>query len=312
MLEILIISAIITAKLTAVDRQYAKQGLTPPGYRLIDKWLDGRKARGQAPASAKPAKYGMWRYFWQRWQAMWELQSLQAEQRHQQRLQDRRDGKPGPRKLGWKEQAAADWQWFLDHVVEPVGEKQPVADQRASDVSYPAATSEDPVVADGPRIACPDCGQTLIDRDGQWQHPSSAGCPNQPALTTPDPTESQPEPNTAAAPADGDHPSEGEPAMTQATQQSGEVVGLMSAIHYATEVAGAHAAHSSGGGEGYRASLAAAEVGPETIQSAAEAQEASANAAGAWQRHAEKLREQLAAKEATTAETGRKEFLLNE
>ena len=85
------------------------------------------------------------------------------------------------------------------------------------------------------------------------------------------------------------------------TQQSGEVVGLQSAINYADAVAAAHAQHSTGGGEQYRASLADAKVGPETIQSAARAQELSEMAGAAWAAHAEKLREQIAAKEHTTA-----------
>jgi hypothetical protein len=101
--------------------------------------------------------------------------------------------------------------------------------------------------------------------------------------------------------------------MTQTVPtQSGEVTGLMSAINYADAVAAAHDAHSAGGGEQYRASLGQAQVGPETIASAARAQEATEIAAAAWREHGAKLREQLAAKEATTAETGTKDFLLAE
>ena len=99
--------------------------------------------------------------------------------------------------------------------------------------------------------------------------------------------------------------------MSTATQQSGEVTGLTSAIAYAEAVAAAHEAHASGGGESYMASLGQAQVGPETVASAGRAQEMSQNAAAAWRNHAAKLREQVAAKEATTNETGNKEFLLN-
>lgn len=121
-------------------------------------------------------------------------------------------------------------------------------------------------------------------------------------------------PDQPAPTGEGNTATEGN-TMTQTTtapQQSGEVVGLMSAITYAETVAAAHAAHSTGGGEGYRASLGQANVGPETVKSAAEAQELSEMAGAAWAQHAAKLREQLAAKEATTAETGSKEFLLSE
>ncbi len=126
------------------------------------------------------------------------------------------------------------------------------------------------------------------------------------------PANRRPAPSAAAAPASpvrNTSPTEGD---TMTTAQSGEVTGLASAINYADAVAAAHAAHSQGGGEQYRASLGEAGVGPETIRSAATAQEASEIAAGAWKAHADKLREQEAAKEATTAETGTKDFLLAE
>jgi hypothetical protein len=120
---------------------------------------------------------------------------------------------------------------------------------------------------------------------------------------------SRPQPN----PKSSDTNQQGDTMTTPTTtDQSGEVVGLQSAINFADTVAAAHAKHSTGGGEQYRASLGQAKVGAATIQSAARAQELSEMAGAAWKAHADKLREQLAAKEHTTAETGSKEFLLSD
>lgn len=444
-------------KVSKVDAEYAKRGEMPPSARIVDAWLNRRAKAGK---QAKPAKYGMWRYAWQRWQAMWELAATDFEARHRQAIADRnaagRDGAPTPSEPPLKERVGLSWRWVIDRIVNPVGEKPKPAPSPAAEA-----------IAAEARTACEDCGQTLTRRGDRWVHPSSAGCPNSPSADD-IPTSVVHESNEykmpinhcwscpkchatgldyntkedalAASAAHYCHPSSadedarsrllravahgtageghkssssvdaaptgdvgytdeadsqntpglgehsqfhkdmlakvqrdqahdakrwcgrvncptcqednrlctncgagatrgplcrtcdyeaalndptarlaGQPqpegdTMTQSTstQQSGEVVGLTSAINYAEAVAEAHAAHSLGGGETYMASLAQAEVGPETIQSAAAAQEASANAAGAWQAHADKLKEQLAAKEAITAETGKKEFLLSD
>lgn len=353
MIEILILSAIITARLHARDRMYHKQGLPPPSSKLIEAWLDRRKKAGKAPAGAKPAKYGMWRYAWQRWLAMWELQSIQAEQRHQQKVADRKAGKAPEPKPPLKGRVAASWQWVVDNIIAPRGE--PGTDAAKADSALGGDPLERTETPDGPRIACEHCGQTLRDTGGHWTHPSSAGCPAAPgedgdlracpacgtryqapgpekctrcsaplpALDTHRPGRPDKSVGERLHEADNRNPdaypyghgattSEGVPMTQPATQQSGEVTGLMSAIAYAEAVAAAHEAHSTGGGEHYRASLSAAEVGEQTIQTAAAAQEASEIAGGAWRAHAAKLREQLAAKEAVTSETGSKEFLLSE
>jgi hypothetical protein len=304
MLEILILSAIITAKLFGVDREYAKRGEVPPGYRLIDKWLDGRKARGQAPTNAKPAKPGMWRYFWQRWQALWEILAQDHKIRHEKYLKDRaeaiREGRPKPKKPTFKLRAGAAWQWVVDTIGVPVGGTKPHM--------KPAPPSEGAPSDDHEKLPAPaapdpwpatDFGPAPVrdDRD-EW-----ADVPYEPWPEPP----LNPEPARSGTSTEGEHMTA--PAKTQT---SGEVIGLTGAIAYADEVASAHGQHSSGSGEQYRASLARAEVGEDTIASAARAQEASAIAQAAWTEHANKLREQLAAKEATTVETGNKEFLLSE
>lgn len=472
-------------KIAKVDAQYAANGQTTPGYRLIEKWLDGRKAAGKAPADAKPAKYGMWRYGWQRWRAMWELAAQQHRTQHEQLLKAReeaaRNGQPLPAMPSAEERSKSSFKWVIDKLVTPVGEK-PAAEKAAAGQA-PAATT-----GDGPIVTCPECGQKLVKRGKEWEHPSSSGCakgagakpetkaavpapPGDRAVavapagkggcprcggavsrdlvndlglfcptcdkvppprylagnkdldrqrcercgypgrmvvvsprtrsndvggtttgfihhitgTTACPTKEQKVdhqrqleqiiPTRGVGPVsvsraddaddayrrlsgdddrdvitlkterfwwrcarcehreDGYRTKEDAHAAAQAhdcpattnegdtmtttaqpvsTQQSGEVVGLISAINYAGAVAAAHEAHSQGGGETYTASLAQAEVGPETIQSAGAAQEASQIAAAAWRAHEAKLKEQLAAKEAITAETGSKNFLLAE
>ena len=300
-------------KIAKVDSQYAARGETPPSYRLVEKWLDRRKAAGTAPADAKPAQYGMWRYAWQRWQASWEVAAQQHRIEHDKRLKEIADaaerGEPIPKGPTLRERSKAGFKWVIDKLTTPIGEKPAVA---------PATGSATAQKADGPVVTCPDCGQALTNKDGTWQHPSSAGCPKTgtPAANSTSTTPSDSEASATPRPAPTNKNTGGNTmtatAQPTSTQQSGEVVGLISAINYAAAVAAAHEAHSQGGGETYTASLAQAEVGPETIQSAGAAQEASQIAAAAWRAHEAKLKEQLAAKEAVTAETGSKNFLLAE
>lgn len=336
----LFLAAAIThlIKVRKVDAEYAKNGQTPPSWKLVERWLENRKAKGAAPQNAKVKPYGSWAYAKQRWQAFWEdLGERHRETRTAYKKaveQAKAKGTPPPRKPGFKE-SLTGWKWQIDQVGAPTGE-DPAAPQ----------AGEDPQPGPLPRPEQPDSSAepTLSPRRRPSPHPQPA--PGGPfffrclrcghfsgrIFNTPDECQqararhvcqpatngdSQPgsdsEPEAATPPTP--QPQQGEPVSTStqnAPQQSGEVTGLMSAINYADAVAAAHDAHSLGGGEQYRASLGQAEVGPETIQSAATAQEASETAAGAWRAHAAKLREQLAAKEATTAETGTKQFLLNE
>jgi hypothetical protein len=81
-------------KISKVDAEYASRGEMTPGAKLIDKWLEGRKVRGKAKPSDKPARYGMWRYFWQRWCAMWEVLAEGHKIQHQRYLQERNKALP--------------------------------------------------------------------------------------------------------------------------------------------------------------------------------------------------------------------------
>jgi hypothetical protein len=236
----LIFSAIIV-KLIKVDAQRAQRGETPPGYRLIEKWLEGRKARGQAPANAKPAKYGMWRYFFQRWRALWELAGQSHELAHQARLKERAEasarGQLPPartKRPSLKEQTGAAWQWVLDNVIEPRGEKPAPADKTPA----PAVAQPEPIAGPGaPVIACDECGAVLIDLlSGGHQHPAGSTCSK---------AWVQPEPEPAEDPAIPNRATEGDD-MT-AVQQSGEVTGIPSAIHYLEQMARTHTAHADEG-----------------------------------------------------------------
>lgn len=297
MIEILIISAVITAKLFAVDRQYAKNGQVPPGYRLIERWLDARKAKGLAPQSAKPAKYGMLRYFWQRWQATWEGVTDEARIRDaalkKERAEAAAKGWVPPKGPTLKEQAAADWKWVIDRVTPSKGKQETPGGPQ--DYSTPLTLADvmggaepEPVApAEGDATVCGACGQALTVRDGAPAHPSSNGCPKQPTAPAEpavgdEPTDPKPE---AAAPADGDINTLKENTMT--TSQSGEVTGIRSAIAFADAMASAHSEHASN--EGYLSSLGNMEVGAEDVNSAQAAMEASANAAAMWAAHSKGL-----------------------
>ena len=175
---------VAVTKIAKVDAQYAARGETPPGARLVEKWLDNRKAAGKAPADAKPAKYGMWRYVWQRWQAAWELMAQEHQLQHEKLVNDRAhaaaNGLPLPAKPSVRERSKAGFKWVIDKLVTPVGEK-PTAE--APEVQ--TATADSPAQkADGPIITCPECAQALVQRSGAWEHPSSAGCPKAPVPAT--------------------------------------------------------------------------------------------------------------------------------
>lgn len=78
------------------------------------------------------------------------------------------------------------------------GNQTPAAEVTAT---TPAGRSSAAPLATDPRIACQDCGQTLTNRAGSWEHPSSAVCPSRP---TAGPTAEKP-PEAAADPGDGIH-----------------------------------------------------------------------------------------------------------
>lgn len=176
--------AVHALKVHKVDAQYAARGETPPSYALVNRWLDRQKAAGKAPADAKPAKYGMWRYAWQRWQAMWEDLSTDFATRHdaekKARADARANGLPVPPRRTLKDKLAAlkGWKW---QIVTPAVDRQNTA--TVDDLTGRTSGAQ-PVNPDDPRTACEDCGQTLTPVGGKWAHPSSAGCPRQPVDTT--------------------------------------------------------------------------------------------------------------------------------
>ena len=149
----LFIAAGIThfVKVAKVDAQYAKQGKTPPSHALIEKWLDGRKAAGKAPKSAKVAKPGLWRYAWQRWQAMWEdLSDKHKEVRSQYKTavaHAKAKGQQPPPKPTMKE-TLTGWKWHLDQLAPPA----PPATANPNGQATPAATAgSDTTGGGGPR-----------------------------------------------------------------------------------------------------------------------------------------------------------------
>lgn len=290
-------------KIAKVDREYAKRGQTPPGYQLAQQLLDRKKAAGTAPANATPKPYGARGYAKQRWQALWEdLGNKHKEQRANHKaavVAAVAAGVAPPRKPTLEQRLATGWRWTLS----PVGEPKKATPPPAGVPPVAGGSAEPKTLADvmgggdqpspattpteGHRTACPDCGQTLKQTEGGWEHPSSAGCPRKPA--SPDgakPTQAgEPEPDATDKPNTElvtNH--EGEPTMAQ---PSGEVTGLPSAIAYANAVADTHASHGSG--EGFIASLTSFEVGPDDISKVQAAQESSRNAEQMWREAAQAL-----------------------
>jgi hypothetical protein len=177
-------------KVGKVDAEYAKRGELPPTARLVEKWLDRQKAAGKAPADAKVKPYGSRAYARQRWLAFWEdLGEKHRADRaaHKAAVAEaKRTGTPPPAKSSLKDRIAG-WKWSISSLTEPVGSKP--------DNKPTPAVDPEPVKADGPRIACPECGATLADTTGGWQHPADSTCPEaKPAPQQPATTAAQDDP----------------------------------------------------------------------------------------------------------------------
>ncbi|WP_250029845.1 hypothetical protein [Paractinoplanes maris] len=64
------------------------------------------------------------------------------------------------------------WQQFKEALVAPVGEKPANPPTEA-----PAPVAEPAQAPEGPVIACDECGVTLADNSGAWDHPAGSTCP---------------------------------------------------------------------------------------------------------------------------------------
>lgn len=292
---VLFVAALITQgiKVAKVDAEYAKHGKTPPSHALISKWLDSRAAKGAKPE--KPAKYGMWRYAWQRWQAMWEdLAERHRDVREQHRTAvaaaKARGEVPPPRPT--LKETLTGWKWHLDQLVPPT-------------LAAQASVNGKP----GPQSAVPQPG-AATDTSGRGAPKPS---PRPRASITPTTGPARPEPEPEPEPlrhflgedyrnaliGSGRHggvleqPTEQPPrrtdirptnpqgdTMAQPVQQSGEVTGTRSAAYYAQEVAKAHAQHAAN--EGYLGSLARMDVGDGDIGLVRAAMQKSMEAGEAW------------------------------
>jgi hypothetical protein len=300
----LVIAAGITTfiKANKVDAEYAKRGEMPPTAKLIDKWLDQRAKAGKP---VKPAKYGMWRYGWLRWQAMWQ----DLSERFEQTRADYRDeavkakaaGQPPPTKPSIKDRLAG-WKWSITNLT--------AAKTAAPDTAVPAPASAPSAVE--PRWHCDKCGigcggydsEDARDSDARMHidkvHNGGGRLIDQLIHITDHADENLTHADTPAvtahaaataivSPADQhqDRPrragtAEKENSMTATIepQQSGEVTGTRSAAAYARAVADAHERHS--GNEGYLSSLARMEVGDGDLGLVRDAMQTSKLAAAKW------------------------------
>ncbi len=131
-----------------------------------------------------------------------------------------------------------------------------------------------------------------------------------PAVEVPEPESTEPAP-TESGPTAQIIPMF--PAKKEVPDMS-EITGLQSAIAYTQQVAGAHSAHSAGGGEAFIGSLQSFDVNGKALALVAAAQEASSIAAGAWSAAAAELSKQNVVKEAydSVPGAGNKAFVQGE
>jgi hypothetical protein len=298
-------------KIAKVDAQYAKNGQPPASAQLIQRWLDRRAAKGAKPEKIKP--YGSWAYAKQRWLAMWQdLGEKHTEVRNAYKAavaDAKATGRPLPPKPKQGDYLKG-WQWEIT----PVGEARNSVQEPAGTES-PGATTQEAGQTPAPephgratfREQAKDVKRDVLDEvdDARkaWRAAGAAG--KSTATAAPDdPSRAQAEPGHGGFPATcrqcGDaylspfdparnaatycpECSRFEPGTTKgddvstSTQQSGEVTGIRSAIHYLTAMATAHAQHADN--EALVAALSRMRVGPGDIARVQAAMDASAQAA---------------------------------
>lgn len=160
-------------KIAKVDAELVKAGKVPASQALIEKWLDRRAAKGAKPT--KPAKFGMWRYAWQRWQALWE----DLSERHQQTraaykkacADARGAGRPLPPKPTFKE-TLTGWKWEIDQLSAP----QPTEPTKGDAVTEPTVKAGSKPAPDTQKPVDPAAKLATMIKDARPAWPTSGHC----------------------------------------------------------------------------------------------------------------------------------------
>ncbi|MEV2239552.1 hypothetical protein [Micromonospora sp. NPDC049891] len=163
-----------------IDKQRDRKDARSKARRdaLSKAWQNTRARRHKQAGGDGKYRPGMGAYLSDVYHGLWEdkLESRQAKRKARPPVGP--DGKRPTSRVDAaverKVQQRRDQSGMLGRaaraLIDPVGESS-----RAVDTPPPPPQPETPV-ADGPRIACPVCGDTLREQDGTWRHPSESTC----------------------------------------------------------------------------------------------------------------------------------------
>lgn len=168
LIVIALVAAAITKTITnyRVDREYARQGLDSPRYRLK---LAKATAAGQSAKAAEVARPGARGYFRELWNDAWD----DAIERHRRARKAKKEAKKtGAKQPTMRERAADWWRWAVTPIGESEGDAQPAAERPVAP-GVESTTEQRPT---GMRIVCPECGAILTRVGEQWHHPAGSTC----------------------------------------------------------------------------------------------------------------------------------------
>jgi hypothetical protein len=162
-----------------IDKQRDRKDARAKARReaLSKAWQDTRARRNRQAGGDGTYRPGMGAYLSDVYHGLWEDQLEKRQAKRAARPPVGPDGKRHAsrvdaaveRKVQGRREKTGMLGRAARALIDPVGEPRPPADPRP-DLTPPVP------VADGPRIACPVCGDTLAEHDGSWLHPAESTC----------------------------------------------------------------------------------------------------------------------------------------
>lgn len=201
---ILIFAWVITRSIFnyKVDREYARKGLDSPRYKVKMAKLAASGQTAAAGAAVGPARLGAKGYFRELWDDAWD----DAHDRRQRIREEKKAGTYVSPSMGERAAGFGHWLWEGNRpadVVPPQTARPAAGGPAGSATPGGDPFAPAPTKADGPRYACPVCGDNLNQRDGAWRHPEGSTCTSAAGQTTggPKPATSGTARGTARVPA---------------------------------------------------------------------------------------------------------------
>ncbi|MET8278308.1 hypothetical protein [Micromonospora sp. NPDC005174] len=168
-----------------IDKQRDRKAAKSQSRReaMSKAWQATRSARNRKAGGTGQYRPGMAAYLGDVYHGVWEDQLEKRKAKRAARPQVGPDGKrPAPSRMDRAVEGKVDAQraktGYTGRIkqagrllIDPVGENR-----QSSGVMPPPASPPPAPAADGPRTACPVCGDSLTERDGSWSHPAESTC----------------------------------------------------------------------------------------------------------------------------------------